>query len=322
MALANPIATPSPTKTQPPSIRLRLALPPGVGLSALKVHAGDTITEGQVLAAWPRVEPTPHPSATPPPMPTWPPTPLPPSLDGDAGRELAAAQAALDALTIAQAAERDDLLARQRQEIGEQQRRVAEAQAALDALGPQQELEQQAAQAAVEQAEQVLTDTLDAQELADESSAQRAQERVHAADAALRKAQQAQERLRTAQDIARRRAEAGLATAQDDLDALPDAQGQALATLDAKHKAAMLLANSRVERANAQVEEARRASLHGTQLAITATTVAHLAAVTATAAAIPTPMPNHIVSRASGRVVGITAEEQDGRLIVTLEVMP
>jgi hypothetical protein len=116
LLLANPIATPSPTKTQPPSIRLRFALPSGVGLSALQVHAGDTITEGQTLAAWPSVESTPHPSATPPLMP------MPPPIDGDAGRELEAAQAALDALTIAQAVQRDDLIARQRQEIAEQQR--------------------------------------------------------------------------------------------------------------------------------------------------------------------------------------------------------
>jgi hypothetical protein len=50
--------------------------------------------------------------------------------------------------------------------------------------------------------------------------------------------------------------------------------------------------------------------------------VAHLAAMTATAAAIPTPAPSHIVSRAAGRIVSVAAEEQDGRLIVTLEVMP
>jgi hypothetical protein len=260
-----------------------------------------------------------------------------PLAEGDAGRELDAAQVALNALTIEQASKRAALIAEQQRDLAEAKRTCADAQRALDALGPQQELEQQAAQAAIEQAEQVLTDTLDMQALAVEpDDAQRAQERVHAAEAALRKARQAQERLNTAQGIARRRAEADLAAAQDDLDALPDQQAQALATLDAEHKAAMLLANSRVERANTQVEEAQSAReraqegaaatatalAQAHQLAVTATTVAHLAAVTATAAALPTPMPDHIVSRAGGRVVAVTAEEQDGRLVVTLEVMP
>jgi membrane-bound metal-dependent hydrolase YbcI (DUF457 family) len=337
MALANPIATAPPTKTSPPSVRLRFALPTGIGLSVLRVRAGDVISEGQTLAAWPATEPTPHPSATPPFMPTMPPTPPAPPVDSDTARELDAAQVALDALTIEQAAARPALLAAQQHDLTAAQRALADAQRALEQLLLEQELEQQAAQLAVDQASQALTDTQAAQALAAEpAAAQRAAERVHAAEAALRKAQQGQERLRTKQGIARRQAEADLAMAQADLDALPKTQAQALATLDAEHKAAMLLASNRVERANVQVEEAqqvRERALVGAattatalaqahQLAITATTQAHLAAITATAAAISTPVPSSIVSRAAGRIVAVTAEEQEGKLIVTLEVVP
>jgi hypothetical protein len=42
----------------------------------------------------------------------------------------------------------------------------------------------------------------------------------------------------------------------------------------------------------------------------------------ATAAAIPTPAPNQLVSRAAGRIVAISAEEQAGQLIVTLGIAP
>jgi len=338
-AVANPLSTPTLPPTMRPSIRLRLSLPAGVGLSALRVRAGDVITEGQTLAAWPSIDATPHPSATPPPMPTTPPTPAMPPVDSDAGRELDAAQVALNALTIEQEAARSALLAKQQRSLAEQQRTLADTQRALDQLPLEHELEQQAAQLAVDQADQALIDAQDAQGLADpadSAAVQRAAERVHAAEAALRKAEHAQEGMRTEQDIARRQAEADVEHAQADLDALPKAQAQALATLDAEHKAAMILAGNRVERANVQAEEAQlareRAREHAMvtataldqahQLAITATTQAHLAAVTATAQAAPTPAPSHIVSRAAGTIVAITAEEQDGRLVVTLEVMP
>ena len=45
-------------------------------------------------------------------------------------------------------------------------------------------------------------------------------------------------------------------------------------------------------------------------------------AVTATAQALPTPQPDQVVSRAAGEIVAITASEQDGRLVVTIEVVP
>jgi hypothetical protein len=142
MAHANPIATGVPTKTSPPSVRLRLTLPAGVNLSALQVHAGDAITEGQVLAMWPAAELTPHPVATTPPAPTPPPTPAMPTVEGEAGAELDAAQVALEALTIAQDARRSALIAEQQRELAGLQRGLADLQRALDALGSQQELEQ------------------------------------------------------------------------------------------------------------------------------------------------------------------------------------
>jgi hypothetical protein len=53
----------------------------------------------------------------------------------------------------------------------------------------------------------------------------------------------------------------------------------------------------------------------------TATAQAHREALSATAAALPTPAPDRIVSLASGRVVAITAAARDGALIVTIELI-
>jgi hypothetical protein len=190
---------------------------------------------------------------------------------------------------------------------------------------------------AVEQAGQALIDAQDAQGLATEpAAAQRAAERVHTTEHTLRKTEHAVERLGIEQGIAGGQAEVELAAAQADLDGLPDRQEQALTILDAEHKAAMMLASNRVERATIQVEQEQlaheraqagvvvtaTAQAQAHQAAIEATAVAHWLAVTATAQAIPTPAPNSIVSRAAGKVVSVTAEEQDGRLIITLEVMP
>jgi membrane-bound metal-dependent hydrolase YbcI (DUF457 family) len=337
MAHANPIATGVSTKAAPPSVRLRFALPAGVNLSALQVHAGDIITEGQTLAAWPATEPTPHPVATTPPALTPPPTPPMPTIESDAVGELDAARVELQSLTMAQEARRSALIAEQQRDLADLQRGLADLQRGIDALGSQQELEQQAAQMSTDQAGQALIDAQDAQGLATESAAaQRAAERVHAAEAALHKAELAQERLTTEQAAVLQQAEADLVIAEADLDALPDQQEQALVRLDAEHKAAMMLASNRVERASAQVEQDQLAHEHAQesaavtatalisahQAAIEATVVAHRLAMTATAAAIPTPAPNSIVSRAAGKVVSVVAEEQDGQLIVTLEVMP
>jgi len=140
----------------------------------------------------------------------------------------------------------------------------------------------------------------------------------------------------TEQGIARAQAEAAVTQAQADLDALPEQQRQALAKLDADHKAARILAAARVRSAHgqadaaAQLQEREAAQIAATAVAstdayhatATALAGAHHAAVSATAQAQPTPAPNTIISHAAGRVVHVSAEEKDGRLTVTLEVMP
>lgn len=76
-----------------------------------------------------------------------------------------------------------------------------------------------------------------------------------------------------------------------------------------------------MQSARGQVEDARRAQEHEQQR-LAATAQAHHAAVTATAQAQPTPAPTSMISRAAGHVLHVSAEEQDGRLVVTLEVAP
>jgi membrane-bound metal-dependent hydrolase YbcI (DUF457 family) len=134
-SVANPLATPKPTPATPtpvPPITLHLALPAGVGLSALRVHVGDTLHEGQLLARW-------EPPATPTPLP---PVPLPAPLPAPASRPFVAfvdhpspavaeADAALAALTTAQTAERAALLAAQQRAIADLQRRRDDAQRTL-----------------------------------------------------------------------------------------------------------------------------------------------------------------------------------------------
>jgi membrane-bound metal-dependent hydrolase YbcI (DUF457 family) len=457
-AVANPISTPTPTKaptpqpTERPSITLSFALPDGVGLSALKVHAGDVIAEGQVLAQWEqqcRGAPA-CASITLPTMPALPPTPLAlPSAvrDQSAARGVAEAQAALDALTTAQAAERVAMVAEQQREFAEAQRGLADlqrmlgdlqprheraqqeaqhavaqahqalldaqdhmrteqgieraqaeadlskAQANLDALPEQQrqalaklDAEQQAAQilassrlasargaaddarqaqareaqraatsataiaqeshattTAVMQAHQALLDAQTARQIAsrqipaatpDPAAIQRSAERVHEAEAKLRSALDVQDHMRTEQGIERQAAEAELAQAQAELDALPDRQRQALAKLDAEQQAAQILATSRLASARGAAEDARRTAEFETQRAATSATAiaqeiqatatalmqAHHAAITATAQAWPTPAPNRIASHVSGRILRISAEEKEGHLVVTLEL--
>lgn len=43
---------------------------------------------------------------------------------------------------------------------------------------------------------------------------------------------------------------------------------------------------------------------------------------TATAQAWPTPAPSRVVSHAARRVAEITAEERDGQLTITIELIP
>src|SRR5262249_17312669 len=158
--------------------------------------------------------------------------------------DLAEAEAALAALTTSQAAARAALLADDERALADLQRALADAQHALDALQPQHERAQQEHQHAVEPAHQSLLNPQPAELLAYGPPAvaapdlQRATERVHAAEAALRGALDAQDRMRTEQGLERQQAEAALAQAQADLDALPNQQRQALAKLDADQSAA------------------------------------------------------------------------------------
>ncbi len=115
----------------------------------------------------------------------------------------------------------------------------------------------------------------------------------------------------------------------------------------AEHSAARILAVARVQSARAAADDAARAQDHeqqrvaatatsaaqayqstatavieAHQAAVTATAQTHQDAITATVLAIPTPMPSTIASHAAGRVVTVSAEEKDGRLVVTIELIP
>lgn len=343
-AALNPLATPKPATPQPtvrPSIHLSIALPAGVGLSALRVHVGDTLREGQLLAHWEAPGP-PLPTSRPfvsfvdHPSPAALPVPL---TDSSAARGVAEATAALQALTTLHAAERTALLAAQQRDRADLQRVLADAQRTLDQLQPQHERTQAEQQHAVAQAHQSFIDAQTAASLADAANApasQRATERVHTADAALQATLDAQDRMRAEQGLERQQAEAAVEYAQADLDALPAQQRQALAKLDADQHAARILAAARIESARSQADDARRdgaarrlladasatAAAHAWQVDVTTTAQVHASAATATAAAIPTPAPNQLVSRAAGRVVSVSAEEQAGQLIATLELVP
>jgi len=342
-AVANPISTPVPTKTPAPSIHLRFELPAGVGLSAVRVKTGDTIAEGQTLAAWSTAKPTPWPSPTAPPTPGAPAPLATPVADAGARRALIETEAALAALTTAQVAERAALIADQQRVLADDQRKLAEARRALEQLQPQHERDQAEARHAVDSAHQVLLDAKAAAALPMVSTAlpetvaaqaQRAAERVHEAEAKLREALDAQDRMRTDQGIERADAEAAVTQAQTALDALPEQQRAALARLDANHQADLILARARVRSARGQADEAAQArEREAGQIAATATAItgahqatataligAHQAAVSATARAIPTPAPSAIISHADGKIVAITAEEKDGRLLVTIEL--
>ena len=262
-----------------------------------------------------------------------------PLADSAAARGLAEAQAALAALTTAQAAERAALLTDQQHDLAAAQRALAAAQRKLDELQPAHERAQQEHQHAIDAAATELADARAAAAIVDQgdpTAVQRATDRMHAAEAQLGYALDAQDRMRTEQGLERQQAEAAVAQAQAALDALPDRQQQALVKLDADQRAAKILAIARVESARSQAADARRVTEHNAAIVdatattavqawqdqVTAIAQAHAAASAATAAAIPTPAPNQILSRASGRVVSVNAEEKDGQLVVTLELVP
>lgn len=339
VAVANPIATPHPSPTLRPSVQLRFALPSGVGLSALQVRRGDSIREGQLLAAWAAAEPSPWPTSTPPAGPATP-APLEMPAQGQAATwEAREAEAALQALLTAQGAERAALVEAQGREGAELQRVRDAAQRAVDALQPEHERDQAERQHAVDAARVELADAQAAQALVgqgDAQAAQRVAERVHAAEAELRQAIDAQDRMRAQQGAERKVAEMALREAQVNLDALPEQQRQALARLDADQAAARMLAAARVARARglagderaAQAVEQRHMEATATALAgawqreATATTEGYRLEIAATAQAWPTPAPSRVVSHAAGRVAEITAEERDGQLTITIELIP
>ena len=102
----------------------------------------------------------------------------------------------------------------------------------------------------------------------------------------------------------------------------------------ADHGAARSLAEARVTSARGQVADAQRATERDAtltaatataaavtwQLQASATAQAYYADATATARALPTPAPTSVIGRAAGRVVSVSAEEKEGRLVVTLEL--
>lgn len=342
MAAVKPIATPKPATpiaSPRPAIKISFELPAGVNMSALWVKVGDRLAEGQIVAAWERPAAMPWPTPT---IPALPPTPaaIPVHLtDSSASRGVSEAEDALNALTTAQAAERSAMIAEQQRQTADAQRKLAEARRDLDALQPRHEREQQERRHAVDQARQALDDAQAAAALVDQgdpAAVQRAAERVHKEQAALRSALDAQDRMRTDQGLERQQAEAAVTQAQADLDALLGQQPTSLAKLDGQHASALILSRSRLESARSSAGDVVRQVEHDQALAAvtatavavawqaqtTATAQAHAAAATATAAAIPTPAPNQVISRASGQVSGITAEERAGVLIVTLELVP
>ena len=343
VAVANPIAEPTPTRTPTPTreaapaIHVSFTLPPDVPLSALQVQEGDTITEGHLLAQWTRAPPPAHPTPTRPIMPD-PPPPLPLPAPGDTTAALLEAEAALAALETTHAGERQALVATQQAEATAAAQALTTAQQALARLEPEQAHDLAAQQQAVDAAATAVADADAAAGLSDPADAaaqQRARERVHAAEADLAAAQGELARRQTQHDLDRDQAAGELAAAQAALDALPAQQRDALAHLETAQQAARTLAQARLQAAQVRAAAAdheralaqHAAAATGTALATawqqaaTATITSHQAAANATAQARPTPEPTEVRSRVSGRIVTVSAQEQDGRLVVTLAVV-
>lgn len=332
-ALANPIATPTPTRTPAPGVSLSFELPPGVGLSALTVRAGDTVSEGQTIARWGLPAPTSTaPAAPPSPAPAAPAEVLPaPPADASA---LVAARADLAAAQAAQAAELQTLRLRQGQGAEESLRKRDAAQAALDQLQPLHEREQAERQRAIDVAAQELAAAQGALAVADDAGRPRAEAAARDAQAALDRALDAQARMRTEQGVERQQAQAALDAAQAALDALPGRQAAEREALESRLAADLAHAQGRVAAAQAALgADTARAADARDRAQATAAAQAHAQAATtteawglratreaATAAAAPTPWPSQVVARATGRVARITAEERAGRLVVTIEL--
>lgn len=355
---ATATATETPEATPAPSIHLSFALPSGASLSVLRVRAGDTIREGQLLAAWEQDAPTPWPSPT---SPTLNASPAPPALPiaaaapqiGDSSATISA-KAALTALQSAQPAERSAMLAEQQREQTAAARKLADARQALDLLQPMHERQQAEAQSTVDAAHRAFLDAQAAAALPIDPLDPNAptiklknETQVHQAEATLRAALDAQTRMRSQQGIERQRAETAVSQAQADVEALPASQAAVLAKLDADNAGAIARARGALEAAQAAAAAQARSSSHAQQLIVAtvqadarqvasaattearvwselaeATQTSYSAAAAATAQAQPTPAPDRVVSRAAGRIVDISAQETGGVLVVTLEVVP
>jgi membrane-bound metal-dependent hydrolase YbcI (DUF457 family) len=320
-ALANPIATPTLTRTPAPSINLSFELPPGVGLSALTIRVGDTLQEGQEIARWGGAAPTPTATAASPS-----PAEVLPAPPADASG-LVAARTDLTAAQAAQAAERATLRLRHDQEAAAARRTLETARRALGELQPQHERAQDERQHAVDAALAALSTAQSAVALAiadpnDPQALLRAQEKLAGAQADLQQAIDAQVRMRAEQGVERQQLQAALDQAQSDLSNLPARQESERIALEARLNADLARAQGHADAAQAGLaaDEARASDARDRAVATAAAQARAEAA--ATAAAAPTPWPSQVRARAAGRVARIGAEERDGRLVVTVELAP
>jgi membrane-bound metal-dependent hydrolase YbcI (DUF457 family) len=354
-AIANPIATRPPTSTpyltptKQASIHLSFELPAHVSISSLRVKIGDSIAEGEILAAWEQPTLTPWPTPSPPlsqPSPAS--AQLAPPAPNDSSAQIAA-QSALDALRAGQPAERASLLQQHQSQLLQAERAIQLAQEQLDLLQPMHLRAQAEAQTAVDIAHQRLLDAQSAASLFEPSPTMNVEAEqlrlsiaIHSAEAELRRAIDAQDRMRSEQGIERQLAEGKLSQAHTDLIALQQRHTVELQRLDAEHTAALLRAQGQLAAANAAANARAEGQNHQYRqlaatleagsserynawaLQATATQRAHAQAVrsTATSAALMPKPPDRIISRVHGKVVAISAKEQSGVLIVTLEVVP
>ena len=345
-AFANPIATPTLTRTPAPGVSLSFELPPGVGTSALTVRVGDAVREGQAIARWDLPSPTPWPTPTaaptePSPAPAASAAVIPPPPSDQSA--LIAAQADLTAAQAAQAAERTALRLRHEREAADALRLHDDAAQRLAQIQPAHERAQAERQHAINAAAQQLAATQAAVALAaDDASRARAEAQARNAQADLTTAVDAQARMRAEQGVERQQAQAALAAAQADLDALPACQADERTALDARLGGDLARAQGRADAAQAALSgdaaraqgEQRRAEATAqaqAQADTSATTQAWgqratqqagtwATAAAATAAAIPTPWPTQILARAAGHIARISAEERSGRLGITIEL--
>lgn len=349
VAVANPIATSTsqpPTRTPQPALKVSFELPPGVGLSSVSVRAGDAVVEGQLLARWALPTPTLWPTPTMPPAETPPAAATPPAVASSPPADQSSLTIALAEVAIAEAApraEREALRIRHEREATEILRKRDQAALALSQLQPLHEREQAEAQHAVDAAAQELAAAQSELSLATGDAVSRAESRVRDAQVALTRTLDAQSRMRTEQGVEREQLTAELSQAQADLDAFPAHQASERGALESRLAAELAHARGRANAAReALAAEAARAEGDVARLSATAAAQAHATATAAaqvwqqrevarvstyetvaaaTAAALPTSAPHQVVSRVSGRVARVTAEQSEGHLMVTIDIV-